>query len=336
MRDQFCHVIDVAPTILEAGGLPEPTQVHGVTQKPMRRLQHGLQLRRRRRARAPRDAVLRDVLQPRHLPRGLVRGDQAPHAVGVRPRRAVRSTRTSGSSTTARKDWTQAHDLADEMPDKLHELQRLFLIEAAQVQRAAARRPPGRAHQPGDRGPPDADQAATRRCSIDGHGSAPGELHAQPQEQVALGHRRGRRARRRRRRRASSTRAAITGGWSLYLKDDGRVAFTYNFLRHAALDRVASEPLRARQAPGADGVRLRRRRCRQGRRPPRCTSTATRSPRRASSAPTSHNFTFDETTDVGRDTGSPVTDDYADRRQRVHRLDRLGPDRPRRRLATTT
>jgi arylsulfatase len=28
-------------------------------------------------------------------------------------------------------DWTQSHDLAQEMPDKLHELQRLWLIEAA-------------------------------------------------------------------------------------------------------------------------------------------------------------------------------------------------------------
>ena len=27
-------------------------------------------------------------------------------------------------------DWSQAHDLAKEMPDKLHELQRLWLIEA--------------------------------------------------------------------------------------------------------------------------------------------------------------------------------------------------------------
>jgi arylsulfatase len=31
----------------------------------------------------------------------------------------------------APEDWTQAHDLADQMPDKLHALQRLFLIEAA-------------------------------------------------------------------------------------------------------------------------------------------------------------------------------------------------------------
>jgi arylsulfatase len=35
LRTQFHHVIDVAPTILEAAGLPEPTSVHGVPQRPM-------------------------------------------------------------------------------------------------------------------------------------------------------------------------------------------------------------------------------------------------------------------------------------------------------------
>ncbi len=34
-RDQFHHVIDVAPTILEAAGLPDPTMVNGVQQSPM-------------------------------------------------------------------------------------------------------------------------------------------------------------------------------------------------------------------------------------------------------------------------------------------------------------
>ena len=37
---------------------------------------------------------------------------------------------TCGSSTTRITDWTQAHDLAAEQPEKLAELQRLFLIEA--------------------------------------------------------------------------------------------------------------------------------------------------------------------------------------------------------------
>jgi arylsulfatase len=35
LREQFTHVIDLAPTILEAAGLPEPTMVNGVQQSPM-------------------------------------------------------------------------------------------------------------------------------------------------------------------------------------------------------------------------------------------------------------------------------------------------------------
>ena len=31
---QFCHVIDLAPTVLEVAGIPEPTMVNGVTQSP--------------------------------------------------------------------------------------------------------------------------------------------------------------------------------------------------------------------------------------------------------------------------------------------------------------
>jgi len=35
MRPQFHHVIDVAPTILEAAGIPQPTSVNGVAQEPI-------------------------------------------------------------------------------------------------------------------------------------------------------------------------------------------------------------------------------------------------------------------------------------------------------------
>jgi arylsulfatase A-like enzyme len=35
IRSQFHHVIDVAPTILEAAGLPEPISVNGVHQRPI-------------------------------------------------------------------------------------------------------------------------------------------------------------------------------------------------------------------------------------------------------------------------------------------------------------
>ena len=35
VRNQFSHVIDFAPTVLEATGIPDPAQVHGVTQEPI-------------------------------------------------------------------------------------------------------------------------------------------------------------------------------------------------------------------------------------------------------------------------------------------------------------
>ncbi len=35
IRSQFHHVIDVAPTILEAAGLPHPTHVNGIQQQPL-------------------------------------------------------------------------------------------------------------------------------------------------------------------------------------------------------------------------------------------------------------------------------------------------------------
>lgn len=35
IRQQFCHLIDVVPTLLDAAGIPEPTHVNGVEQKPM-------------------------------------------------------------------------------------------------------------------------------------------------------------------------------------------------------------------------------------------------------------------------------------------------------------
>src|SRR6267378_4799696 len=35
LRSQFHHVIDIAPTILEVAGIPEPRMVNGVPQKPI-------------------------------------------------------------------------------------------------------------------------------------------------------------------------------------------------------------------------------------------------------------------------------------------------------------
>ena len=89
-RDHFHHVIDVAPTILEAAGLPAPLFVNGISQAPLEGVSMLPDAARRR---CPRDAhrpVLRNDGQPRHLPPGLDRRDQAPHAVEGRHPAAVR------------------------------------------------------------------------------------------------------------------------------------------------------------------------------------------------------------------------------------------------------
>ena len=99
------------------------------------------------------------------------------------------------------------------------------------------------------------------------------------------------------------------GGWSLYLKD-GRPKYCYNLfgVQRFNVDGDARGP--AGHAPGAHGVRLRRRRARQGRHRDAVRRRRARSARAASTAPCPMVFSADETCDVGSDTASPVSDDY--------------------------
>ena len=82
VRTQFAHVIDVAPTVLEAAHLPHPTFVHGIQQAPLEGISMLYTFDDADAPGTPRDPVLRDVRQPRHLPPGLDRGDPPLHAVG--------------------------------------------------------------------------------------------------------------------------------------------------------------------------------------------------------------------------------------------------------------
>ena len=62
LREQFIHVIDVVPTILEATGIRAPEIVDGIKQAPIEGASFSLHLRcgEREGSFAPQDAVLRD------------------------------------------------------------------------------------------------------------------------------------------------------------------------------------------------------------------------------------------------------------------------------------
>jgi arylsulfatase len=134
VRSQFAHVIDVAPTILEAAGLPEPVSVNGVLQSPM----EGTSMLY---AFLDGDAPERHDLQYFEM--------FANRGIYHRGWSAVTKHRTpwdmTGTALPAfdddlwelydgRSDFSQARDLAAEHPDVLAKLRRLWLIEAAKYQ----------------------------------------------------------------------------------------------------------------------------------------------------------------------------------------------------------
>ena len=130
IRHQFSHVIDVAPTILEAAGLPHPTFVHGVQQQP---IEGTSMLYSFNDGDAPEehDTQYFEMFGNRgiyHKGWTAVTKHKTPWELvgGTMP--ALDDDVWELYDTT--KDWTQANDLSKEMPDKLHDLQRLWLIEA--------------------------------------------------------------------------------------------------------------------------------------------------------------------------------------------------------------
>src|SRR4029077_16864025 len=129
IRTQFHHVIDVAPTILEAAGIPEPASVNGIPQKPIEgtsmlySFDHS-------------DAAERRERQYFEMfcNRGIyeqgwtaVTRHSTPWVLGEQLPSFEDDVWELYDTTT---DWSQRHDLAAGEPDKLAKLQQLWLEEA--------------------------------------------------------------------------------------------------------------------------------------------------------------------------------------------------------------
>ena len=129
IRTQFHHVIDLAATVLDAAGLPHPTFVNGVQQEPL----HGTSMVETFDAADAADSRTTQYFEM-FVNRGIyhegwtaVTRHSTPWVLDEAPPPIDQDV----WELYGPDDWTQAHDLADDMPEKLVELQRLFLIEAA-------------------------------------------------------------------------------------------------------------------------------------------------------------------------------------------------------------
>jgi arylsulfatase len=206
-------------------------------------------------------------------------------------------------------DWSQAHDLAQEMPEKLHELQRLFLIEAVKYNvlplddRTAERINPDMAGRPtlihgnsqlffpgmGRLSENSVVNIKNKSFSI----TAEIEVGENPADGVII------------------AQGGKFGGWSVYFKE-GVAKFAYNLLgiQHfttEATEAMAGGKHQVRMEFAYDGGGL----AKGG------DVTLYYDGKEVGSgrvdATQAMVFSADETTDIGHETGTPVTQDYSGR-----------------------
>jgi hypothetical protein len=122
-------VIDLAATVLDVAGLPQPTFVHGIQQRPLEGVSMAYSF-------DDPAAADRHTLQYFEMfgNRGIYHEGWTAvtrHSTPWLPtEEKVAFDDDVWELYDTNVDWSQAHDLSSERPDKLAELQRLFLIEA--------------------------------------------------------------------------------------------------------------------------------------------------------------------------------------------------------------
>jgi len=308
LRSQFTHVIDLAPTILEAAGLPEPTVVNGVMQSPMEGTSMLYSFN------GP-DTPERHDLQYFEMfgNRGVYHRGWSAVTKHRTPWLMVEQAPPfdedvwelyDGSS-----DFTQANDLSAEQPERLASLQRLWLIEATKYNvlplddRMLERANPDIAGRPQlVRGNRQLLFGGMGRLTENSIVNYKNKSHAITAELVVP---------------QSGAEGVIVavggsiGGWSLYAKK-GKPKYCYNFygLNRYYVEGSSTLPpgkhqLRMEFAYDGGGL------AKGGQVTLYVDGKPAGKGRVEQTEP--YVFSADETLDIGNETGSPVTDDYVTR-----------------------
>jgi arylsulfatase len=307
IRTQFSHVIDVAPTILEAAGLPEPAFVNGAQQAPLEGTSMVYSFDQA-------DAPERHDLQYFEMAgnRGIYhKGWSAVtrHSTPWLPSQVLPPLDDDvWELYDGNNDTTQANDLAASDPERLAALQRLWLIEAVKYNvlpiddRRFERLNATIAGRPQlITGTTQTLFAGMKRLSensvidVKNRSFSVTAAIKTPAEGTAQG--------------VIIAQGGRFGGWALYLKD-GHARFVYNVLGMQEFVIAATEPLaegssQVRAEFAYDGGGL----AKGGDLTLLYDGRAVGSGRIALTQPLI--FSADETTDIGDDYGMPVSPDYA-------------------------
>jgi len=136
IRTQFHHMIDIVPTLLEATGIPAPVMVDGIAQKPIEGVSMAYTFDKAN-ANAPstRTTQYFEMFANRAIYHdGWIAATTPPAppwllGTAKLPQDVINGYKWELYNLT--EDYSEANDLAAKMPDKLREMQELFLVEAA-------------------------------------------------------------------------------------------------------------------------------------------------------------------------------------------------------------
>ena len=137
-RHQFHHVIDIVPTILEATGIKQPVMVDGIGQKPIEGVSMAYTWDK---ANANVPSTHRTQYFEMFGNRGIYHDGWYANTRPISPPWKLAVTLPTDVMNGYKwelydltKDWTQDNDLAAANPDKLRQMQELFMVEAAKFQ----------------------------------------------------------------------------------------------------------------------------------------------------------------------------------------------------------